>query len=128
MNDPIWVRHDVVLALHGRLLSEFGGAAGIRDQTMHESAIARPRQRLHYGAGDVCELAAAYAFGMARNHPFVDGNKRSAYATAIIFLELNGLVFTATEADAVIQTLALAAGALDESGYAAWLRANSRRA
>jgi death-on-curing protein len=128
MKEPTWVRPDVVLALHERLLSEFGGASGIRDQTMLESALARPQQRFHYGKGDVFDLAASYAFGIARNHPFVDGNERSAFATAITFLHLNQHEFTATEADAVIQTLALAAGALDESGYAAWLRANSRPA
>jgi death-on-curing protein len=128
MKDPCWVRPDVVHALHERLLAEFGGAGGIRDQTMLDSALSRPEQRHHYGSGDIFEVAAAYAFGIARNHPFVDGNKRTAFASAVTFLHLNGLIFTATESDAVIQTLALAAGALDESGYAAWLRANSRPA
>ncbi|MBE2214490.1 MAG: type II toxin-antitoxin system death-on-curing family toxin [Opitutaceae bacterium] len=128
MNEPTSVRPDVVLALHERLLAEFGGASGIRDESTLHSAIARPQQRFHYGEGDLCDLAAAHAFGIARNHPFVDGNKGTAFASATVFLRLNGSRLKAAEADAVVQTLALAAGALDESGYADWLRANSRRA
>jgi len=128
MTEPIWVRPDVILAMHERLLAEFGGAEGIRDAAMLESAMARPQQQFHYGSGDLFALGAAYAFGIARNHPFVDGNKRTAFATAVTFLRLNDMRLTAAEADAVLQTLALAAGALDESGYAAWLRANFRRA
>lgn len=126
MNEPIWVRDDVVLALHERLLAEFGGAEGIRDSSMLDSAMGRPKQRFHYGSGDLFDLAAAYAFGIARNHPFVDGNKRTAFASAAVFLGLNCHRLIASEADAVLQTLALAAGALDEAGYAAWLRDHSR--
>ncbi len=123
MNEPAWVRGDVVLALHERLLAEFGGAEGIRDASMLE-AMRRPKQQLHDGSGDIVDLAAAHAFGIARNHPFVDGNKRTAFAAATVFLSLNGFHLTASEADAVLQTLALAAGALDEAGYASWLRTN----
>jgi death on curing protein len=127
MNEPRWVLRETVLALQERLLAEFGGLAGIRDAGLLDSALARPQQRASYGHPDVFELAAAYAFGLVRNHPFLDGNKRIGFATAVVFLELNGWTFTAAEVDAVVQTLALAAGALDEPGYAAWLRENSRR-
>lgn len=127
MKKPRWVLRETVLALHEQLLAEFGGLHGIRDQGMFESALARPRQQFAYDKRDVAALAAAYAFGLVKNHPFLDGNKRIGFAVAVLFLELNGLEFTATEVDAVLQTLALAAGALDEAGYAAWLRLNSRR-
>ena len=122
-----WVLPDTVLALHERLIAEFGGASGIRDAGMWASALARPVNQHGYGKPTVWELGAAYTFGLVRDHPFVDGNKRIGYAVGVVFLELNGLAVTATEADAVIQTLALAAGGLDEAGYAAWLRKNSRR-
>jgi death-on-curing protein len=126
MKEPIWVLREVVHALHDRLLSEFGGAAGVRDDGMLESALSRPANQFAYGSPSMPELAAAYAFGLARNHPFVDGNKRIGFATAVLFLELNGYRFTASEVDATVQTLALAARDLDEAGYAAWLAANSR--
>jgi len=126
MKEPVWVLPETVRALHERLLSEFGGAAGIRDAGMLESALSRPVHRLAYGSPNIPELAAAYAFGLVRDHPFVDGNKRIGFATAILFLELNGYRFAATEVDATVQTLALAAHDLDEAEYAAWLAANSR--
>lgn len=127
MKEPRWVLRETVLSLHEQLLAEFGGLNGLRDEGMFDSALARPRQQFAYDQRDGAELAAAYAFGLAKNHPFIDGNKRIAFATAVLLLELNGLEFNATEVDAVLQTLALAAGALDEAGYAKWLRANSRR-
>ena len=126
MKEPLWVGREVVLALHDRLVSEFGGASGVRDDGMLESAISRPANQFAYSAASIPELAAAYAFGLVRNHPFVDGNKRIGFATAVLFLELNGRQFTATEVDATVRTLALAAHDLDEAGYAAWLEANSR--
>jgi len=128
MKAPRWVQPTVVLALQERLVAEFGGEPGLRDAGLLESALARPRHRWEYESASLFELAAAYAFGLSRNHPFLDGNKRIAFTTAILFLELNGLRFTAAEADAVVQTLALTTGALDEAGYAAWLRANVRKA
>lgn|ERR1035437_4208429 len=124
MKAPVWVLPEAVRALHERLLSEFGGAAGLRDDTLLASALARPAQRLADGSPSLPELAAAYAFGLVRDHPFVDGNKRIGLATAILFLELNGDRFTAAEVDATVQTLALAAHELEEAGYAAWLGAN----
>ena len=126
MKEPVWVLREVVHALHERLLSEFGGAAGVRDEEMLESALSRPANQFAYGSPSLPELAAAYAFGLVRNHPFVDGNKRIGFATAILFLELNGYRFMASEVDATVQTLALAAHDLDEAGYAAWLASNSK--
>jgi death-on-curing protein len=108
MKEPVWVLQDVVHALHERLLSEFGGASGVRDDGMLESALSRPVNQFAYGSPTLTELAAAYAYGLVRNHPFVDGNKRIGFATAVLFLELNGYKFTASEVDATIQTLALA--------------------
>lgn len=128
MKRPVWVLHETILALHEQLLAEFGGATGIRDQGLLESALARPENLHAYGDPDIHELAASYAYGLMKNHAFVDGNKRIGFATAILFLELNGQRFSASEADATIQSLALAAGAIDEVKYAAWLRGNSKRA
>ncbi len=128
MKAPVWILRDTVLALHERLLAEFGGSSGVRDRGLLDSALARPENLLAYGKPSVFELAAAYAFGLVKNHPFIDGNKRTGFATAVLFLELNRQRAQASEADAVIQTLALAAGATDEAAYAAWLKANTRRA
>jgi death-on-curing protein len=125
--EPIWLDRGDVLAIHDLMLADYGGAAGVRDENMLESALAKPRNLFAYGKPAVAEMAAAYASGIVKNHPFVDGNKRTGFMTAMAFLELNGLDFTATESDAVIQTLALAAGALDETGYAAWLKKSSRK-
>lgn len=128
MKTPVWILRETVLALHERLLAEFGGSSGVRDRGLLDSALARPQNLRAYGKPAVFELAASYAFGIVKNHPFVDGNKRTGFAGAILFLELNGQRFEAAEADATIQTLALAAGAIDEGAYATWLHANSRRA
>jgi death on curing protein len=125
---PQWVLRETVLALQERLLAEFGGLSGLRDKGLFDSALARPQQLFAYGKPSVFELAAAYAFGLVRNHPFLDGNKRIGFMTAIVFLELNGKRFTASEADATIKTLAMAAGELDEAGYAKWLKENARKA
>ena len=118
---------ETVLAVQERLLAEFGGLIGLRDEGLLDSAINRPLHRFHYGAPTLFELAACYAFGLARNHPFVDGNKRIGFTTAVLFLEINGLQFMADEVDATLQTLALAAHELDEKGYEEWLQANSRK-
>ena len=128
MKSPVWLLPDVVLAVHGQLLAAFGGAAGVRDRGLLESALARPKNRREYGrTATAFDLAAGYAFGLAKNHPFVDGNKRIAFAAAVMFLELNGYRFEASEAEAVLKTLALAAGDMKESQYAAWLKVNARR-
>jgi death-on-curing protein len=124
---PQWLLRETVLALQERLLAEFGGLSGLRDEGLFDSALARPQQLFAYGKPSLFDLAAAYAFGLVRNHPFLDGNKRIGFTAAVVFLELNGYRFAATEADATIKTLALAARELDEAGYAAWLKENSRK-
>lgn len=126
MKEPEWVLRETVCALHERLLSEFGGVAGVQNDATLDSALSRPVHRFSYGSPSIFELAAAYAFGLIRNHPFADGNKRIGFATAVLFLEFNGYHFAASEIDATIQTLALAAHDLGEAGYATWLRANSK--
>jgi death on curing protein len=127
MKEPLWLDRADCLAIHETMLAQYGGLAGVRDDNMLESAIARPHHLFAYGSPTLAGLAAAYAAGIIRNHPFLDGNKRTGFMAGMAFLELNGLEFTAPEVDAVVQTLALAAGALDEAGYAAWLKKNSRR-
>ena len=122
-----WLQRETILALQERLLAEFGGASGIRDENLFESALARPLNRFAYGKPTIFQLAAAYAFGLVRNHPFTDGNKRIGFTSAVLFLELNGYRFVASEADATVQTLALAAGDLNEEKYANWLKHNSTK-
>lgn len=128
MKRPVWIYRETVLILHEQLLAAFGGSSGIRDTGLLESALARPENLFAYGKPDVFDLAASYGAGLAKNHPFVDGNKRIGFAVAVLFLELNGYRFEAAEADATVRTLALAAGDLQEKNYAAWLKANARRA
>jgi len=128
MKEPVWVRRDVVLAFHDRLLAEHGGLAGVRDEGLLESALSKPENLFACGKPTVFDLAASYAFGLLKNHPFIDGNKRIGFATAGLFLELNGYDFRATEVDVVLRTLALAAGEMTEAAYAEWLKANSKRA
>ena len=123
----VWIDPAVVLAVHEEQLAEHGGAAGVRDVGLLESALARPRHLAHYGEPDVCELAAAYAFGLARNHPFIDGNKRSAFVATELFLLLNGWRLAATDGDCVLVMLNLAAGDIDEAPFAAWLRDRIQR-
>lgn len=125
MNEPTWVLREVILAYHDFLLAQHGGASGLRDETMFDSAISRPVNLWSYGRPNYFELAAAYAFGLVKNHPFVDGNKRIGYAVAVLFLEVNGHRFHAPEPDAVLRTLALAAGEMTEPAFAAWLQANT---
>ncbi len=127
MTEPKWLRRDAMLAVHEMLLAEFGGLHGIRDEGLFESALARPQQVVAYGSPTLFELASAYVAGLIRNHPFVDGNKRIGFMAAITFLETNGLTFHATEADAVVRTLALAARQLTEEDYAAWLKKHSKK-
>lgn len=124
--EPHWIGREVCLAVHDMLLSQYGGCAGLRDSGLLDSALARPLQMKAYGSPSLPQLAAAYATGIIRNHPFLDGNKRTGFMLGSGFLELNGLEFLATETDAVIKTLALAAGELSEEEYAEWLARNSR--
>ncbi len=129
MKAPVWIEAREALVLHERLLALHGGAAGVRDVGLLESALARPRNRFAYANEDasIIELAAAYTVGVVGNHPFIDGNKRTGFVLGALFLELNGYQFIASEEDAAEAVLALAAGNLDEPGYAAFLAANARR-
>ncbi|GLS38452.1 death-on-curing protein [Mesorhizobium tianshanense] len=113
---------EFVEALHAEQLRLHGGAAGIRDQGMLESALYRPQQREINGEPDLCELASAYLFGIAKNHPFVDGNKRTAFAAADLFLYFNGLSVEAEQADIIQLVMMVAAGEIDEAGAAAFFR------
>jgi death-on-curing protein len=123
MNEPRWVPRRVVEATHWDQLREHGGLPGIRDENALESALARARQKFAYDDSvDLADLGAAYAFGMARSHAFNDGNKRTAFLTAAIFLGYNGFEIDASEAEVVITMIALAAGELSERDMAAWLR------
>lgn len=126
MSEPRWVAKQALLLLHGESLAEHGGMMGIRDEGLLDSAIDRPRNQFAYGGiGDIVQLAAAYAFGIARNHPFADGNKRAALIAAGLFLRMNGRRLKADKVDAYRATMALAAGDIGEEEFAAWIRANS---
>lgn len=120
----VWLEKTLALAIHDRQLAEHGGSAGIRDEALLESALARPQQLFAYGdpAPDLAELAASLAFGLARNHPFVDGNKRTAAAACETFLELNQTTLAADDLELYPLYLALAEGKLSEKDFAAWLR------
>jgi death-on-curing protein len=125
--EPRWIEERDALAIHDRLLALHGGAIGLRDRGLLESALARPRQHYAYaGESDVVEMAALYTAAIVRNHPFVDGNKRTGFVIGVLFLELHGFDFKASEEDATQAVMALAAGTLDEGGYTAWLRENAR--
>ena len=120
--EPEWLSLDIALAVHDRQLAEHGGPTGVRDQGMLESALARPLNQWTYGEDDLCALAAAYAYGIARNHPFTDGNKRTAWVFARLFLMLNGQSLSFTPRMAIDVVLALAAGELGEDELADWFR------
>ncbi len=127
-NEPVWLEERDALAIHDRLLADHGGLQGLRDEGLLQSALARARQHHAYAdSPDVVEMAALYTAGLVRNHPFVDGNKRAGFVVGILFLELNGSRFLASEEDATQAVLSLASGTLDEVAYTAWLRANSKR-
>ena len=119
-----WLELALVHAVHDEQLAEHGGAAGVRDANLLESALARPQQLAHYGEPDMADLAASYGFGLARNHPFVDGNKRTAFVAVELFLAINGFELVASDADCVVTMLDLAAGKSAEAGFAAWIRQN----
>jgi len=122
----IWLAEKLVMAMHDEQLREHGGAAGLRDHGLLDSALARPLNRAGYGESDVVELAALYAVAIAKNHPFIDGNKRTAFVALVTFLALNALEFEPTEAQAVVAMLALAAGELDEAAFTACMRGHVR--
>ena len=120
--EPEWIALELALAIHDRQLAEHGGGEGTRDQGLLESALARPINAWGYGMDDLASLAAAYAFGVARNHPFIDGNKRTAWVLARLFLQLNGQILDFKPVDAIRAMLALAAGESSEEELAAWFR------
>jgi len=127
MKEPVWVFREVVLMLHEQSLAQFGGLAGVRDEGLLDSALGKPLNLFAYGKPSLFDLAASYAYGLVKNHPFIDGNKRTGFIVGVTFLELNGLRFGASEVDATVRTLALAAGEMSEPAYSAWLKANSKR-
>jgi death-on-curing protein len=124
VNEPQWLDTTVVLDVHAEQLALFGGADGVRDVGLLESALARPLNKFAYGETNLAALAAAYAFGIARNHAFVDGNKRAAFASIIVFLGLNGIDFDVPPEAATAFILGLAAGEIDEEGLARWIEDN----
>lgn len=121
-----WIDKRLLLLLHDESLAEHGGLADMRDEGLLDSALVRPRNVLAHGDPDFAALAAAYGFGLAKNHPFVDGNKRAAFLSIGLFLAINGLRLVATQADATLTMLAVAAGEIDEAALGAWIRRNSR--
>jgi death-on-curing protein len=122
-----WITRDECLAIHEMMLANYGGLAGVRDSGLLESALAAPRHLSSYGSPSIPDLAAAYAYGIVKNHPFLDGNKRTGFMLAATFLEVNGFTFNATEESVVEQTLGLAAGAIGKAAYAIWLTKNSTK-
>ena len=121
-----WIDKRALLMLHDESLAEHGGAAGLRDEALLDSALARPLNLVAYGKPDAADLAAACSYGLAKNHPFVDGNKRAAFLAAGLFLAMNGLRLCATQAEATVAMFTLAAGELDEAGLADWLPKHSQ--
>ncbi|WP_237154423.1 type II toxin-antitoxin system death-on-curing family toxin [Oryzibacter oryziterrae] len=122
MSEPKWISRELALMIHGEQLAIFGGAPGLRDAGLLESALDRPRNKWAYGVEELPELAGAYAFGLARNHPFIDGNKRAAFACMMVFLRWNGIQFRPSPLEATAAIMALAAGEVDEDGLVRWLQ------
>ncbi len=120
-----WIERVAVLTIHDEQLAEHGGGSGLREAGLLDSALAKPQQLANYGEPSVFDLAAAYAFGVARNHPFIDGNKRTAWVLARLFLELHGFTHVGSDVDAVLTMLKVAAGEIAQDVFAAWLRQNA---
>jgi death-on-curing protein len=123
-NEPVWITYEQTIAIHSRQLRRFGGAPGLRDEGMLRSALERPVNKWTYEQAPLAELAAAYAFGLAKNHAFVDGNKRIAFMAMMTFLRRNGVEFAPDPAEATAIILALAAGEVGEDGLTRWIRDN----
>jgi death-on-curing protein len=129
MNEAVfwrWINRSALIRLHDMGIAQFGGASGLRDEGMLDSALNRPEQTAHYGAPDIADLAAAYGYGLIKNHAFIDGNKRVAFLAVGLFLRLNGYALTASQSDATITVLKLAASEISETDFAAWVRKNSQ--
>jgi death-on-curing protein len=125
--EPVWLDRRRVVAIHGEQINDHGGASGTRDEGLLESALARPMNHFAYTGASVPELAAVYALAIARNHPFIDGNKRTAYVALELFLDLNGYDFVASDARSVVSMLAMAAGEMSDEEFIAWVGADARR-
>ena len=119
--EPAWLLREFIIAVHERLIAEYGGSPGLRDEGLLESALARPMHLFNYGSPSLVDMAASYAVGIARNHAFIDGNKRTAFVAAAVFLARNGLRLTASEAEATVAMLCVAEGSLSEKQLARWL-------
>lgn len=124
--DWVWFESALIHAFHDEQLAEHGGGAGLRDPNLLESALARPQQLAHYGSPDAADLAASYGYGISRNPPFIDGNKRTGFVALALFLALNGYDLSATDADCVLTMLSVASGELEESAFAEWVRSHSQ--
>ena len=121
MREPVWILDEVVESIHSMLLAEHGGGSGIRDKALLKAALARSKQKFNYDSDvSIFDLAAAYSFGIAKNHPFIDGNKRTAFTIGTLFLEINGFKLIATEVDATVTFENLATDILDENGLSLW--------
>ena len=127
MKEPRWISRDAVLAIHEQSLAQYGGSTGVRDEGLLDSALGRPQNLFAYEQGSIFSTAAAYAAGIIRNHPFIDGNKRTGFVVCAVFLERNGYELVASEEDATVTTLALAAGEMKEPEYASCLERNTRQ-
>jgi death on curing protein len=125
VKEPFWLRKDVLLAVHERLLAEHGGSSGLRDEGLLDSALGRPENLFAYGKPTIFDLAACYGYGIIKSHPFVDGNKRTGFMAAYLFLGRNGYEFAAGESDVVVKTLRVAEGKMSEEHLAAWLKENA---
>lgn len=119
--EPIWLLREFIIAIHEHLIAEFGGSSGLRDGGLLESALARPVRLFTYGEPSLCDLASSYAVGIAKNHAFIDGNKRTAFVAAVVFLGRNGLELNASEAEATVAMLRVAEGSMNEKQFARWL-------
>ena len=125
MTEPVWLLKPAVLAVHSMMITRFGGSEGLRDEGLLDSALTRPLNLYHYeGCTELPRLAASYAAGIIQNHPFVDGNKRTGFIVAYMFLDLNGMTLQADEVSATAMTLSLASSEIDEADYAVWLAQN----
>jgi death-on-curing protein len=128
VKEPVWIDEADVYTFHQEMLAMFGGLSGLRDEGLLQSALSRPQHLFHYGNPSLFELAAEYAFGIVKNHPFLDGNKRAGFMAAALFIESNGWSFGASEEDVVVNTRALAAGEIGAEEYAAWLKSSCAKA
>ncbi len=124
MSEPIWLEKSTIQMFHDFQIDKHGGSHGVRDETLLDSAMGKPQNLYAYEQGDIFDLAASYAYGIAKNHPFIDGNKRTAFVSAALFLELNGKPLQADKAEAVVMTVAMANSEITQDGYAQWLRDN----